>query len=212
MHVAILQALYRDFAAVREVNNDFQSLISQHNMPVWIATERLFSAIADTADGPSLQTVAGQRDALDQHQSVIGGPGFCYPTFSCWLAEAYLSISEPANALGAIATGLEVMQVTKEVWYEPELHRVRGIALAIQGEASAKDEAEAALRRALELARSRSAKSLELRAATSLARLLGEQGKGAEARDLLAPVYGWFTEGFDTADLMEAKALLEELS
>ncbi len=181
-------------------------------MPVWIVSERLFSAIADTADSPSSQTVAGLRDAIDQHQALICGPRFCYPTFSCWLAEAYLSINEPANALEAIAAGLEVMQVTEEVWYEPELHRVRGIALAIQGDASAKDEAEATLRRALELAPSRSAKSLELRAATSLARLLGEQGKGAEARDLLAPVYGWFTEGFDTADLKEAKALLDELA
>ena len=74
------------------------------------------------------------------------------------------------------------------------------------------DEGQSALETALRIARRQQAKSYELRAATSLARLWGEQGRRTEARDLLAPVYGWFTEGFDTADLKEAKALLDELA
>ena len=89
-------------------------------------------------------------------------------------------------------------------------HRLRGVLLLRQP-GTPQAEAEAWLRRALDVARRQEAKSLELRAVMSLARLWQQQGKHAEAHELLAPIYGWFTEGFDTADLQEAKALLEEL-
>ena len=92
---------------------------------------------------------------------------------------------------------------------EPELHRVEGAA---QQGLNRIEEAQSALEAALRIARCQQAKSYELRAATSLARLWGEQSRRSEARDLLAPVYSWFTEGFDTADLKEAKALLYELA
>ena len=94
--------------------------------------------------------------------------------------------------------------------WEPEVHRLMG-DLLLRRNPSAPDQAEFSYRRAIERARSQEAKSWELRAATSLARLWRDRGKPAEARDLLAPIYGWFTEGFDTLDLKEAKALLEEL-
>ena len=94
--------------------------------------------------------------------------------------------------------------------WEPEVHRLMG-DLLLRRNPSAPDRAEVSYRRAIERARSQEAKSWELRAATSLARLWRDQGKPAEARALLAPVYGWFTEGFDTADLKDAKALLDEL-
>ena len=96
------------------------------------------------------------------------------------------------------------------IW-EPEVHRLIG-DLLLRRNPSAPDRAEVSYRRAIERARSQEAKSWELRAATSLARLWRDQGKPAEARALLAPVYGWFTEGFDTADLKEAKALLDDLA
>jgi predicted ATPase len=96
-------------------------------------------------------------------------------------------------------------------WWEAEVRRLRGVLLLRQP-GTPPAEAEAWLRRALDVARSQEAKSLELRAAMSLGRLWQQQGKQAEARQLLAPVYGWFTEGFDTADLQEAKALLEALT
>jgi len=95
--------------------------------------------------------------------------------------------------------------------WEPEVHRLIG-DLLLRRHPSAPDRAEACYRRAIERARSQEAKSWELRAATSLARLWRDQGKHAEAHALLAPVYGWFTEGFDTADLKDAKALLEDLA
>ena len=110
------------------------------------------------------------------------------------------------------------MEQTGERCYEAELHRQRGELLLLREAKSHSDqgsreqhEAEACFQHALDVARRQQAKSLELRAALSLARLWQRQGKCAEAYDLLAPVYGWFTEGFDTADLQEAKALLDEL-
>jgi predicted ATPase len=103
-----------------------------------------------------------------------------------------------------------VEQHTERYW-EAEVCRLRGVLLLRQA-VPQQDEAETWLQRALDAARRQQAKSLELRAATSLARLWQQQGHRAEASELLAPIYGWFTEGFDTADLQEAKALLEGLS
>ena len=109
-----------------------------------------------------------------------------------------------------LTEALALVDTTDERWYAPELHRLKGVLL-LQQHADHQAEAEACFYHALELARNQQAKSFELRTATSLARLWQQQGKRQEAHDLLAPVYGWFTEGFDTADLQEAKALLEEL-
>ena len=96
-------------------------------------------------------------------------------------------------------------------WWEAELYRLKG-ELLLQHSAAQPEEAEACFQQALDIARRQQAKSLELRAAMSLSRLWQQQGKRDEARELLAPLYGWFTEGFDTADLQEAKALLEALA
>jgi predicted ATPase len=103
------------------------------------------------------------------------------------------------------------VDATGEQWYEPELYRLKG-ALLLQQNADNQAEAESSFHHALGIARSQEAKSFELRTATSLARFWQQQGKRQEAHDLLAPVYSWFTEGFDTADLLEAKALLETLA
>jgi predicted ATPase len=112
-------------------------------------------------------------------------------------------------ALAALRQGLELASATGEHSWDAELQRLSGTLLIAQNEL---DEGQACLQQAIRIAQAQQAKSLELRAAASLARLWGEQGRRAEAHGLLAPVYGWFTEGFDTADLKEAKALLEELS
>ena len=125
------------------------------------------------------------------------------------LAEALSRQGEHQQALAAVGKGLEDQQRTGQRRWESELRRAEGIALAGLNRLN---EAQAALQEALRIARSQQAKSYELRAATSLARLWGEQGRRAEARDLLSPVYGWFTEGFDTADLKEAKVLLDHLA
>src|SRR5262249_50460261 len=106
---------------------------------------------------------------------------------------------------------LAVVDKTGERYWEVEIHRLKGeLLLALSAEQHA--EAETCFHQALAVARHQEAKSLELRAATSLSRLWQRQGKRAEAQQLLAPIYGWFTEGFDTPDLREARALLEALA
>jgi predicted ATPase len=127
------------------------------------------------------------------------------------LARAYAGLSQFDDAWRCIDEAMTAVETTKEKWCEAEVHRVAGeIALLSQEPDTAK--AEAYLERALAVARKQQTKSWELRAAMSMARLWRDQGKRDEARDLLAPVYGWFTEGFDTLDLKEAKSLLDELS
>jgi predicted ATPase len=114
------------------------------------------------------------------------------------------------DGLQALAEARVLVEQQEERWWEAEIHRLRGVLLLRQTE-TPQAEAEAWLQRALHVARRQEAKSLELRAAMSLARLWQQQGKRAEAYDLLVPIYGWFTEGFDTADLQEARALLDAL-
>jgi len=116
---------------------------------------------------------------------------------------------EHGSALVAVREGLSTQQRTGHRQWDAELHRLEGVALAGLNRL---EEGQDAFQAALRIAQKQQAKSYELRAATSLAQLWGDQGRRTEARDLLAPIYGWFTEGFDTADLKEAKALLDELA
>ena len=133
------------------------------------------------------------------------------PYFLALIAEAYGTIAQPESGLTVLMEALTLAETTGDRWYDPELYRLKG-ALLLQQNSDNQAEVEACFHKALDLARNQQAKSLELRAATSLARLWHQQGKRQEAHDLLAPVYGWFTEGFDTADLLEAKALLDALA
>jgi len=133
------------------------------------------------------------------------------PYFCTLLAEVADHLGHTEDSLQALAEAHTLVEQHEERWWEAEVHRLRGVLL-LQQPGTSPVEAEAWLQRALDVARSQEAKSLELRAAMSLARLWQQQGRCAEARDLLAPLYGWFTEGFDTADLQEAKVLLEELA
>ena len=109
---------------------------------------------------------------------------------------------------GRTTGGIANTDATGEHFWDAELHRLTGTALLAENK---RDEGQASLQQAIRVAQAQQAKSLELRAARDLARLWGEQGRRAKARDLVDSVYGWFTEGFDTADLKEAKALLDEL-
>jgi predicted ATPase len=120
-------------------------------------------------------------------------------------------MGQTTEGLEAVTEALATVAQSAVRWWEAELYRLRG-ELLLQRTATQPEEAEACFHQALDIARRQQAKTLELRAAMSLARLWQQQGKRDEARALLAPVYGWFTEGFETADLQEAKVLLEELS
>jgi len=125
------------------------------------------------------------------------------------LAQATVLSGEPAAALGLIDEAMAMMEAMGFHQYEPEFYRIKGIALREQNDVAG---SQAAFAEALRSARRRQMKAYELRAATDLARLFGEQGRREEARELLATLYGWFTEGFDTADLKKAAVLLAELS
>jgi predicted ATPase len=132
------------------------------------------------------------------------------PYYLALLAEAAGAAGQLEDGLRLLAEVQEVMARTDERFYEAELCRLTGV-LRLAHAPAARAEAEANMRHALDVARHQDAKSLELRAALNLSRLWQQQGKQAEARELLTPIYGWFTEGFDAADLQDAKALLEEL-
>jgi predicted ATPase len=124
------------------------------------------------------------------------------------LAEAYGMAAQPEEGLNRLAEAEALIQRTRERWVEAELHRLRGTLLL---SLDRHEPAEESYRQALAVAQRQSAKFWELRAALDLARLWRDQGKRTEARELLSPVYGWFTEGFDTPVLKEAEALLEQL-
>ena len=133
------------------------------------------------------------------------------PLWLSCLAIAYAELGKFNDAWRSIGEAMMAIETTKEKWLEADIHRIAGeIALMLPEPDAAK--AEAYFERALAVARAQQTKSWELRAAMSLARLWRDQGKRDVARTLLAPVYGWFTEGFDTLDLKEAKALLDALA
>jgi predicted ATPase len=132
------------------------------------------------------------------------------PYFLALLAEVHGVIGQQEVGIAMLMEALTLVDTTGERWFAPELYRLKG-ALMLQQHADNQAEAETCFRHAIHIAQNQQAKSLELRTATSLAKLWQQQGKRQEAYDLLAPVYNWFTEGFDTADLKDAKALLDEL-
>jgi predicted ATPase len=131
------------------------------------------------------------------------------------LADGYRKIGQTAHGLACVAEAETFLVHAGLDFYAAEVHSLKGELTLLahsQSAESGRTEAEACFQRAIELAQQQEGKSWELRAATSLARLWQQQGKTTEARDLLAPVYNWFTEGFDTADLKDAKTLLDQLS
>jgi predicted ATPase len=159
-------------------------------------------AVGQTAEGIPL-LLQGLADLRATGCSVL------LPFFLTTLAEVYGMAAQPEEGLDRLAEAAKLVETTQERWIEAEMHRLRGtLLLSMHQHAAAADS----YHRALAVARAQQAKSWELRAAMSMARLWRDQGKRDEPRELLAPIYGWFTEGFYTLDLKEAKALLEELA
>jgi predicted ATPase len=138
------------------------------------------------------------------------GAAVYIPYFCTLLADVSAYLGHPDEGLQVLVEAHALVEQHEERYWEAEVHRLRGVILQRQP-GTPPAEAETWLRRALDVAHHQEVKSLEVRAAMSLSRLWQQQGKCAEAYELLAPIYGWFTEGFDTADLQEAKALLEAL-
>ncbi len=183
------------------------SLASEHGFPFYRALAEILAGCAAIQHGEGAQAVEGIKRGIDAWQSL--GSGLALPWFLGELAEGLRSIGRCDEALDVVSDALRQTEGSGERQFAAELHRIAGMALLTQEKPV---EAESSFRRAREIARTQGARMWELRASRSLAGLLAKQGKREEARTTVADVYGWFTEGFDTADLKEAKALLDELS
>jgi class 3 adenylate cyclase/predicted ATPase len=206
---AALHQLRGEVGRAREVAETDLALTTEEMLPFFRAHAIISRGWALFKQGQCEEGIAQLREGLAAYRAT-GADLEC----SQWLgllAEAYRAIGQPEEGVRLITEALDHVAQTGVVYYEPELHRLDA-ELRLRLDTPDEQRAETSFRRALEIARRQQAKSWELRAATSLARLWGERGRRAEARDLLAPVYGWFTEGFDTADLKQAQALLNQLA
>ena len=183
------------------------ALATEQMLPFWAAFAMTLSGWALVKTGQAAKGLDQLRAGLDAGLAI--GHRTKEPDWLALFAEASLGTGRIEEGLSAVRKGLAETEETGARYSEAELNRLEGELLLASKEPDQK-RAEDSFRKAIAVARAQGAKSSELRAATSLARLLAHQGKRAEARDLLAPVYGWFTEGFDTADLKEAKALLDQ--
>jgi predicted ATPase len=204
-YLALLQQLRADPATFRRQAEEALELATDFEATGYFrAWAAILVAYAETLDSPEAAVRARLESAIESFKET--GARLRLPYFLALLADAHLRADEADAGLDAVEKGLSHCRETNERWWDAELHRLRaGLLLAGGAEAG---EAEAALRRALEIARGQQAKSLELRAARDLARLWAGSGRTVEARDLLAPVYSLFTEGLETPDLEGARALL----
>jgi TOMM system kinase/cyclase fusion protein len=199
----------RDVSAVHEHAEAAVALSTEKGFPQWAAWGTSMHGWALAMQGQGEAGMAQVRQGIAALRAT--GAALLVPYFCTLLAEVSAHLGHIEDGLQALAEAHTLVEQQEERWWEAEVCRLRGVLLLRQP-GTPPAEAEAWLQRALDVARRQEAKALELRAAMSLARLWQQQGKRAEARELLAPVYGWFTEGFDTADLQEAKALLEALA
>jgi predicted ATPase len=199
----------REVHATQEHVEAALRLATEQGFPLYLAYGSILRGWAFAYQGHA------QEGLAQLHQGVIAsratGAETFRPYFLALLADVHGARGQPAAGLAALAEALAHADHTGERWYEPELYRLKG-ALLVQQSSNHHTEAETCFAHAIAIAQNQSAKSWELRAATSLARLWQQQGKRDEARQLLGDVYSWFTEGFKTSDLQEAQALLEGLS
>jgi predicted ATPase len=206
--VAYVAQWCRDVPAVHEHAEAALALTTAQRLPLWEPWGTSFRGWALAMQGQDEEGMALVRQGTAAWRAT--GAALNVPYLCTVLADVAAHLGQTEDGLQALAEAHTLVEQHEERWWEAEVCRLRGVLLLRQP-GTPPAEAEACFQRALDVARRQEAKSLELRAAMSLSRLWQQQGKQAEARALLAPVYGWFTEGFDTADLQEAKALLAEL-
>jgi predicted ATPase len=198
-----------DYVAAEKYSDELIALGHERATPIWKALGIIRQGSILSLTGKASEAVPTITSGLNGFRST--GATLFAPLYLSYLAKAHAELDQFDDAWRCIGESLTTVETTKERWCEAEINRVAGeIALKPQERDTAK--AEAYFNRALAVAHQQQAKSWELRAAMSMARLWRDQGKRVEACNLLAPVYGWFTEGFDTRDLKEAKALLDELT
>jgi predicted ATPase len=201
--------LCRDGHTAQEAAEAAIHLTTDQGFPHWRAYSALLRAWALAHLGQAQAGIEQIKHSLRAYRAT--GAEIWRPYGLALFAEAHGTLGQPAAGLTTLAEALTVVDTTGQRWYEAEIYRLKG-ELLLQQASDNQTETESCFHHALEIARNQQAKSFELRTATSLAHLWQQQDKRQEAYDLLAPVYGWFTEGFDTADLRDAKMLLDELA
>jgi class 3 adenylate cyclase/predicted ATPase len=208
-YAAFVSQFRRDVPAVHEHAEAAVALSTAQGFPQWMAMGTSLRGWALAMQSQGEVGMAQVRQGITAWQAT--GAKFFVPYFCTLLAEVSDHLGHPEEGLQALAEAHTLVQQHEDRYWEAEVCRLRGVLLLRQP-GTPQAEAETWLQRALDVTRHQEAKSLELRAAMSLSRLWQQQGKRQEAHDLLAPVYAWFTEGFDTADLQDAKAFLDTLA
>ena len=199
----------RETQAVHEHVETLMALSREQEFAQWLAWGAMLRGWVLVEQGQGVEGMAHMRQGLEAFDAI--GAALGRPYWLALLAEAWGKVGQAEEGLRALAEALEAMQTSGERRWEAEIYRLKGQLLLTPG-AAHDDEAEACFQQALDVARRQQAKSLELRVAVCLSHLWTHQGKRIEARQLLGTVFGWFTEGFATADLQAAQALLAELS
>jgi len=205
---AYLEAFYGRILKALELADATAWHADEHGLPYYAAVATLTRGWALAMQNEEEEGIALIRQGIASSLAI--GTRQQHGYFLALLAEALNQAGRVAEGLEALREGMDVARKTNEPFYEAELNRLKGDALVKSGVASPA-EAESCFHRAIEIARQQQAKSFELRAVMSLARLWQQQGKREEARTMLEEIYGWFTEGFDTADLNDARVLRDKL-
>ena len=204
-----LRLVRGEIQAVQEMAGRQMVLCAEYGLATFLAAANLYLGWAMAAQGRGEEGIARIQECLATQRAA--GFEMLRPHSLATLAEACLVANRFDDGLSALTEAMATAEDHEEYCHLPELYRLRG-KLLLKKEDSNAGDAQRCFEQAMEIARKQSAKSFELRATTSLARLLASQGRRDEARTMLADIYNWFTEGFDTADLKDAKALLDELS
>jgi class 3 adenylate cyclase/predicted ATPase len=205
-HSAIVLQIGRQGRSCVDLATELLELSQEHHFPVMLGAGMFFLGWANADGGDLGKGIALMEQGIARFTS---GRRLLQPYMRAVLASAKGDLGKLPDALELVDDALAETESTGERWWQAELYHLRGRLLVRRGQ---RDKVETCFRQSIEISRRQRAKTLELGAATSLARLLADQGKRTEAHDLLAPIYDWFTEGFDTPVLREAKALLERLT
>jgi predicted ATPase len=208
LYAAMLHLLRREWPAAQERAEAELALATAQGFPFWVAGGTIVRGWALAAQGQATEGIVQMRQGIAAWRAL--GAAVLLSTYLARLAEVCGQVGQLGEAQHLLREAQTLVDTTGERYWEAEVSRLQG-ELLMQASRGKRHTAAECFHQALAIARRQQAKSLELRAAMSLSRLWQRQGKHVAARDLLAPIYGWFTEGFDTVDLQEAKVLLDAL-